>query len=117
MNQPLAKIFSENIQYGQFKEVLPIYEWNKKRFEEERNYFLWWLQNPESGGKFNFTDQVSAWEEYKRQHEYSEIEPEMEEDYVSWTEELREVMDRKLNTIEFLGNYEYRKLGTLPAQQ
>jgi hypothetical protein len=100
----LAQVFASNIQIGQFKRVIPQYEWCEKRFEEERNYFLWWLLQSDKGGKYKFLDQVSAWETYERIHEPIELE-EDEEFTPSWLEEIENAINNAVRS----GNYnEYR---------
>lgn len=115
---PLAVVFANNIQTSQLKEVIPQHEWSKEVFEEERENFLEWLTNPKEGSKFRFDNQLSAWEEYKRQSEFSEPEDDEIED-ISWSEELELLAYMKANTIEFLGNYDYESVkgGSYPSQQ
>lgn len=82
------EIFASNIQEAQLREVIPQYEWNEKRLQEERDYFLWWLTKSKNEDKLDFSDQLSAWEEYKRQNEFIEIDEEDEEYGMSWDDEL-----------------------------
>lgn len=96
----LEQVFAINIQVGQLKEVIPQYEWNDKRFQEERDYFLWWMKNPKLGGRYKFTDNMSAWNVYKLSHEVKEIDDE-EEFTPSWMEEIENAIN---NAIRF-GNY------------
>ncbi len=96
----LAQVFANNIQISQMKEIIPQYEWNEKRFQEEREYFLWWLLQPDKGGRFKFTDQLSAWNVYKLIHEPIEIE-EDEEFTPSWLEEINQVINNAIRA----GNY------------
>ncbi len=96
----LEQVFANNIQIGQLKRVIPQYEWNEKRFQEERDYFLWWLKELGKGGRYKFTDQLSAWEAYERIHEPIEIDDE-EEFTPSWLEEI----ENAINNAVRLGNY------------
>lgn len=96
----IYKTFAMNIQIGQLKAVIPQYEWNDKRFQEERDYFLWWLTQPDKGGRYNFLDQVSAWSAYERIHEPIEFDEE-EEFTPSWLEEI----ENAINSAVRAGNY------------
>lgn len=96
----LAQVFANNIQISQMKKVIPQYEWNEKRFQEERSYFLWWLLHPSLGGRYNFKDQLRAWEVYALYHEIEELDDE-EEFTPSWMEEI----DNKIRSSIKFGNY------------
>jgi hypothetical protein len=96
----LAEVYAMNIQVGQFKQIVPQYEWTTEKFEEERDYFLKWLQNPERGGIFSFPNQAEAWDMYKFLHEPEEIE-EDEEFTPSWMDEI----DLAINKAIVMGNY------------
>lgn len=96
----LEEVFASCIQIGQLKEVLPQYEWNEKRFQEEREYFLWWLLNPALGGKYKFTDNLSAWNVYKLSHEIIEIE-EDEEFTPSWLEEIENTINNAVRVANY----------------
>ena len=96
----LAQVFANNIQIGQLKRVIPQYEWNEKRFEEERSYFLWWLLQPDKGGRYNFLDQVSAWETYERIHEPIEFDEE-EEFTPSWMEEINNAINQAVRVANY----------------
>ncbi len=95
-----VEVIATNIQISQLKEVVPQSEWNKERFDKEREYFLWWLKQSDKGGRFRFTDQLSAWEAYKVIHEPIELD-EDEEFTPSWMDEI----DQKINEAISIGNY------------
>jgi hypothetical protein len=96
----LAKVFALNIQVGQLKEVLPIYEWTEEKFKEEREYFYWWLCQPTLGGRFKFNNQVEAWDMYKLVHETIEIE-EDEEFTPSWLEEIENTINQAVRIANY----------------
>lgn len=96
----LAQVFADNIQTSQLKEVIPQYEWNDKRFQEEKDYFYWWLCQPTLGGKYNFKDNLSAWTIYKLSHDVIEIDDE-EEFTPSWLEEIENTINQAIRA----GNY------------
>lgn len=91
----LNKVFAMNIQVSQMKEIIPQYEWNENRFEEEREYFFWWLNNPSLGGKYNFKDNLTAWETYKFSHEIIEIDDD-DEFSPSWAEEIDQAISNAI---------------------
>ncbi len=96
----IQEVFAMNIQIGQLKKVIPQYEWCEKRFQEEKDYFLWWLLQPTLGGRYKFSDQVSAWEIYELSHEFQEIDDE-EEFTPSWLEEI----ENSINNAVRVANY------------
>lgn len=100
LQNELNKVFADNIQTGQLKEVIPQYEWNEKRFQEEKDYFLWWMLQPTLGGKYKFNDQLSAWNVYKLSHEVQEIDDD-EEFTPSWLEEIEQTIRDAVR----VGNY------------
>ena len=100
----LAQVFANNIQIGQLKKIIPQYEWSKIRFQEERDYFLWWLLQANLGGRYKFSDQLSAWNVYKLSHEFVELD-DAEEFTPSWMEEIENTLRNQFN----YANYnEYR---------
>jgi len=92
----LNQVFAQNIQIPQLKKVIPQYEWNEKRFQEEREYFFWWLNKT----GFKFADQLRAWQVYEEIHSFDEIDDE-EEFTPSWLEEI----DNMINQAVRVGNY------------
>lgn len=96
----INEVFANNIQIGQLKEVIPQYEWNDKRYKEERDYFYWWLCQPTLGGKYKFNDQLSAWNVYKLSHEFEEVDDD-EEFTPSWMEEIEQAINQAVR----IGNY------------
>lgn len=98
------EVFALNIQSAQLQQVLPQYKWNKEGYEDERNYFIWWLKKQVSENKYNFSDQLSAWEAYARIHEIPEFDDD-EEFTPSWMEEIEQAINQAVR----VGNYnEYR---------
>jgi hypothetical protein len=95
-----AEVIAMNIQIGQLKEVLLPYEQNEEGYKSEREYFKWWICNPEQGGRFGFTDNISAWEMYKLVHQTFEIDDD-EEFTPSWMEEI----DNAINQAIRIANY------------
>lgn len=93
------EVFAANIQVSQLKTAIPEYEWSDERFQKEREYFLWWLLKMKDEKGFNFTDQVSAWDEYKRMHEYVEID-DTEEFTPSWMEEIENELRRQVYALK-----------------
>lgn len=112
----MEAIFAANIQVGQLKKVIPVYEWSPERFEQEREAFLKWLLDMKEKERFSFSDQITAWEVYEAIHEPIEIEEE-EFEGKSWQEEIEEIMDKVVNSKDFLANYNYEAGRGLPAQQ
>lgn len=96
----VEEVFAMNIQIGQLKAVIPQYEWTEKRFQEERDYFLWWLNQPDKGGKYNFLDQLSAWNAYERIHEPIELDEE-EEFTPSWMEEINNAINQAVRIANY----------------
>lgn len=96
----VADVIADCIQIGQLKEVLPRYEWTEDKFKEEREYFRWWISNPKLGGRYDFKDNMSAWEVYKLSHEIIEIEDD-EEFTPSWLEEIENTISNAVRA----GNY------------
>ena len=96
----LAEVYASNIQIPQLKRVIPRYEWNKERFEEEKAYFLWWLKETAERKGYRFLDQVSAWEAFERIHQINEID-EDGEFTPSWMEEINQIVNQMVKP----GNY------------
>lgn len=78
-----AEVFAMNIQIPQLKEAIPQYEWSDKRFQEERDYFLWWLNKQINEFGYKPQDQVQAWTLYTLYHSFEEMDDE-EEFTPSW---------------------------------
>jgi hypothetical protein len=95
-----AEIFAMNIQTPQLKAVIPQYEWNEKRFQEEKDYFLWWLTNPKLGGRYKFLDQLTAWEVYALSHEIIDVDDE-EEFTPSWLEEIENAINQAVRIANY----------------
>jgi hypothetical protein len=95
-----AEVIAMNIQTSQIKEVLPHYEWTDEKIAEEKAYFKWWICNPNQGGRFDFKDNLSAWEMYKLIHETYEID-DGEEFTPSWLEEI----EMTINQAVRIANY------------
>lgn len=94
----LNEIFAINIQDSQLRDVIPQSEWNDTRLEEERSYFLWWLNNK----GYKFQDQLSAWEAYKREHEFFEIDEDDSEEFTpSWLEEIENTINQAVRIANY----------------
>ena len=100
MDSTIAEVYANNIQISQLKRIVPVYNWKPEVFEKEREAFLWWLTNPKQGGRFNFTDQVEAWDLYEKIQEPVEWD-EDEEFTPSWLEEIEGEIQRAI----VYGNY------------
>lgn len=96
----LMRVIANNIQVGQLKQVLPQYEWTEEKFNEEREYFYWWLMQPNLGGRYNFKDNVTSWEAYKLVHEIIEIDDE-EEFTPSWMEEIENTINQAVRIANY----------------
>lgn len=96
----LMRTFANNIQIGQLRKVIPQYEWCEEKFNSEREYFFWWLTNPKLGGRYNFKDQITAWETYELSHVFEEVDDD-EEFTPSWMEEIELAINNAIRA----GNY------------
>lgn len=96
----VAEVIAMNIQTSQIKEVLLPYERTDVRIQEEKDYFLWWIKNPKLGGRFNFTDNVSAWEMYKLVHATIELDDD-EEFTPSWAEDIDNVINQAIRASNY----------------
>lgn len=95
-----AEVIAMNIQTSQIKEVLPRYEWTDEKIAEEKAYFKWWITNPTQGGRFDFKDNLSAWEMYKLIHETFEIDDD-EEFTPSWLEEIENTINQAVRIANY----------------
>jgi hypothetical protein len=119
----LSEVYSQNVMPWEIAKFIGTSLKNTEKIGEVRKDFLDFLQDKEKDGIL-FSDQVTAWEHYKEwQIQYSAVE---EFDHLditdeeildeSWDEELARILDSKVNSPEFLGNYSYGGKG-LPSQQ
>lgn len=95
-----AEVFAMNIQIPQLKAAVPQYEWTTERLEDERNYFLWWLNKQVNEFNYKLTDQLTAWNLYTLYHSFDEIDDE-EEFTPSWMDEI----DQAINNAVRVANY------------
>lgn len=95
-----AEVFAMNIQIPQLKAVIPQYEWGDKRFQEEKDYFLWWLNKQVNEFGYKPTDQLTAWNLYTLYHSFEEVDEE-EEFTPSWMEEIENAINNAIR----VGNY------------
>ena len=100
LSTDISRVFADNIQIGQLKEVLPMYEWTTEKYKEEREYFYWWLMQPSLGGRFHFQTQVEAWEMYKLVHQTLDFD-EDEEFTPSWLEEIDNAINQAIRAANY----------------
>lgn len=97
----VAEVFATNIQIGQLKAAIPQYEWCENRFQEEKDYFLWWLNKQVNEFGYRLTDQVAAWTYFILYHSFEDIDDEDEEFMPSWMEEIEQTIREAVRA----GNY------------
>lgn len=89
-----AEVFASNIQVSQLKTAIPMYEWCDKRYQEEKDYFLWWLNKQVNEVGYVLTDQLTAWNQYVLYHSFEEIDNDEEEFTPSWMEEIENAINQ-----------------------
>lgn len=87
------EVFARNIQKSQIKKVIPVEDWNDESFNDIREDFLNFMKD----SKFNFTDQLSAWEMFVMYMEHpNEVDIEILSD---WLDDIKQSLWKQANRI------------------
>lgn len=119
----ISQVYAVNVMPQDIAKFVGVSSKNTEKVGEVRKDFLDFLQEREDSGII-FSDQITAWELYKEwQIQFATVEEfvhlNIEGEEVldeSWDEEIARIMDAKVNSPEYLGNYAYGGRG-LPSQQ